>query len=148
MPLKGKKVTKKGTKKGGGHTNKPSSPAKNYLLNPIKMTAFKTPVSKKAPAAKKDVVMSSVGSRQSVRASNAPKKLEVSFKKVAPKSSYVPISDIPKRIEEYELLIESKKKEIEKYEAKIAELKNKQLDANIKASKIDDISNLMSRFRF
>jgi len=147
MPIKGKRVTKKG-KNGGGHTNKPVVPMKNYLLNPVKMTAFKAPVAKKVQIAKKDVVMSTVGSRQSSRATKAPKKIEVGFKKAAPKSSYVPIADIPEKIKEYEDLIEKKRIEIKNYETKIAELKNKKLEADTKASKINEVSNLFSGIKF
>jgi hypothetical protein len=144
------------TKKGGGHTtNKPLAPKSvvahmtNYLSNPVKMTTFKAvPAAKKVKVAKKDVIMTTVGSRQSSRSTKAPKKLEVSFKKAAPKSSYVPIAHIPDKIKEYENLIEKKRIEIKNYEAKIAELKNKKLEADTKASKINDISTLFSGIKF
>jgi len=154
MHIKGHKAIKgKNSKKnnGGGHTATAKKPAPvNYLLNNVKMTAFKTPATKqiKLRENKGDVPMANIGSRQSTRAIKTPKKLEVTFKKTAPKSSYVPIAHISKKIEEYELLIKKSKAKIEEYEGKIAELKNKQLEADIKASKINDLSSLFSGIRF
>jgi hypothetical protein len=153
MPVRGKKyskTTKPRKNNGGGHSKKP---VVNYLsetgvklnLAPIKKTPSKAPV--KLRAVKEDEVMSGTN-RQSTRTKVAPKKIESTFKKTAPKSGYVPLKDIPSKIKEYEDMIEKKLKEIENYKTKIEELKNREYEENARMSNMNDLSKMFSGFKF